>query len=321
MASYLRPRRGKKSTANSKNIVLKKGEVFFEAPDTGVGTGVGRIKVGDGSTAYSSLPAFMDLSAITYDVANSTIAFTATSETNNTTLLNKIVTGAKLNVIIAAVKNLLSNLSSSVTTLNNDLEDKTAISDLYTEAKKGASAKRIVFCNSNTKNTPYTEGLTGGITAGYAYINMSSTSYGQVIYFCSGSHEIYVNNYNTDGNGFGSWRRLDTINSSIDLPEKVKFKLISVSNTPTYMTSTISSIAASSTYKGVLAKNIQNIYPGWKPVYAICMGTGHNAVTCYYSGIQSESNLYAEFRNFSASALTSVSPTFLAIYIQDLEDD
>jgi hypothetical protein len=134
MASYLRPRRGKKSTANSKNIVLKKGEVFFEAPDTGVGTGVGRIKVGDGSTAYSSLPAFMDLSAITYDVANSTIAFTATSETNNTTLLNKIVTGAKLNVIIAAVKNLLSNLSSSVTTLNNDLDKKASSSHTHTFA-------------------------------------------------------------------------------------------------------------------------------------------------------------------------------------------
>ena len=32
MASYLRPRRGKEATAKSQNIVLKRGEVFFETP-------------------------------------------------------------------------------------------------------------------------------------------------------------------------------------------------------------------------------------------------------------------------------------------------
>ena len=35
MASYLRPRRGKKATAESQNIVLKRGEVFFESPGGG----------------------------------------------------------------------------------------------------------------------------------------------------------------------------------------------------------------------------------------------------------------------------------------------
>ena len=68
MASYLRPRRGKKATATSNNIVLKRGEVFFEVPDTGVGTGMGKIKMGDGTTAYGSLPYFneaIDPSTIT----------------------------------------------------------------------------------------------------------------------------------------------------------------------------------------------------------------------------------------------------------------
>ena len=58
MASYLRPRRGRKSTAISQNIVLKRGEIFIEVPETGVGTGIGRIKVGDGTTAYPTHPAF-----------------------------------------------------------------------------------------------------------------------------------------------------------------------------------------------------------------------------------------------------------------------
>ena len=96
MASYLRPRRGKKATAESQNIILKKGEVFFEVPTGGVGKGIGKIKMGDGTTAYKSLP-------------------------DNAALLKKIVTGAKLNVITGAIKNLLSNLNTSVTQLNNDL--------------------------------------------------------------------------------------------------------------------------------------------------------------------------------------------------------
>jgi len=60
MEHFLRPRRGKKSDAESVDIVLERGEVFFEAPETGVGTGAGRIKVGDGTTAYTSLPYFFD---------------------------------------------------------------------------------------------------------------------------------------------------------------------------------------------------------------------------------------------------------------------
>ena len=55
MASYLRPRRGKKATALSQNITLKAGEVFFETPTTGVGTGAGRIMMGDGSNNYTVL--------------------------------------------------------------------------------------------------------------------------------------------------------------------------------------------------------------------------------------------------------------------------
>ena len=56
--SSLRPRRGKRSTAISKGIVLKRGEIFFEVPDSGVGTGAGKIVMGDGTSAYEDLPYF-----------------------------------------------------------------------------------------------------------------------------------------------------------------------------------------------------------------------------------------------------------------------
>lgn len=59
MSKSLKPYRGKKTSAESQNIVLKNGEVFFEYPEEGIGTGAGKIKMGDGTTSYSNLPYFM----------------------------------------------------------------------------------------------------------------------------------------------------------------------------------------------------------------------------------------------------------------------
>ena len=55
-----RPRRGKRATAISKNIILKSGEVFFEVPETGVGTAAGNIVMGDGTSAYADLPYYTE---------------------------------------------------------------------------------------------------------------------------------------------------------------------------------------------------------------------------------------------------------------------
>lgn len=56
MAGYFKPRRGKKTTAENMNLVLQDGEFFCEVPETGVGTGPGKIKMGDGETPYAELP-------------------------------------------------------------------------------------------------------------------------------------------------------------------------------------------------------------------------------------------------------------------------
>ncbi len=59
MGGGFRPFRGRRSTAISKDIILKKGEIFFEVPDSGVGTGGGKIVMGDGQTRYENLPYFL----------------------------------------------------------------------------------------------------------------------------------------------------------------------------------------------------------------------------------------------------------------------
>ena len=109
MASYLRPRRGKKSTAISQNIVLKRGEIFMEVPDTGVGTGIGRIKLGDGTTAYQSLPYFMNLDDAAPDVAASVINYTDSTDPDE-----DVKSGKPLKTIIGALKKLVQKTTESV---------------------------------------------------------------------------------------------------------------------------------------------------------------------------------------------------------------
>lgn len=123
MASYLRPRRGKEATAKSQNIVLKRGEIFFETPASGVGTGIGRLKMGDGSTSYASLPYF--LRQLDLSDNNTKCAFTnataATASSNNATYLNNIAPTNSLKTVFQNIKQLLLNYNSQLTSLNNDL--------------------------------------------------------------------------------------------------------------------------------------------------------------------------------------------------------
>lgn len=126
MASYLRPRRGKKATAIAQltaSAPLKRGEVFFEVPNGGTGTGAGKIKMGDGSTAYESLPYFLE----PFDPNSATVGFTDASAAEsdpyatNATHANAIVPTANLKTIFTNLKQLLLNYNSQLTTLNNDL--------------------------------------------------------------------------------------------------------------------------------------------------------------------------------------------------------
>ena len=128
MAKILRPRRGTAATATSQltgTNKLKSGEVFFEIPNGGsYGKSEGRIMMGDGNTDYSGLTAFIDPSKYVHigSTADQTVDFTETSSTDNSTLLKNIISGVSIKNAFASMKNLLSNLNSSVTQLNNDIK-------------------------------------------------------------------------------------------------------------------------------------------------------------------------------------------------------
>lgn len=75
--------------------------------------------------------------------------------------------------------------------LISDLDDRTAVNDLSAVANLGITTRRIVQCNENTLNTPYKAGLTAG-RSGTAYINMSDTNYGTILYIVSGTNRVFL---------------------------------------------------------------------------------------------------------------------------------
>ena len=52
----IRPRRSTKARWESANPILSEGEIGFEVPDTGIGTGLISMKQGDGVTPWIDLP-------------------------------------------------------------------------------------------------------------------------------------------------------------------------------------------------------------------------------------------------------------------------
>lgn len=92
--------------------------------------------------------------------------------------------------------------TSYIVQLNSDLNDRNAISDLFAAGNEGANGKRIVQCNANTLNTPYKAGLTGG-ASGTAYLNISSATYGTILYIASGSNRMFL--ACKAGGAWGDW--------------------------------------------------------------------------------------------------------------------
>ncbi len=63
MYAKLRPRRSTAAEWSAINPVLQEGELGIECPDTGVGTGLSKFKIGDGYTHWNDLPYSFDATA------------------------------------------------------------------------------------------------------------------------------------------------------------------------------------------------------------------------------------------------------------------
>ena len=78
MASYakIRPRRGSRSTWELVDPILMEGELGVEVPDSGIGTGLSKFKIGDGIHTWSELPyAFDATTALNVDGGSVSTSF------------------------------------------------------------------------------------------------------------------------------------------------------------------------------------------------------------------------------------------------------
>lgn len=124
MASYLKPRRGKKATAITQSMVLKRGEVFFEIDENGITTGAnakacGKIKMGDGVTTYDNLGYFIDVETCPIGFVNTPAATETYQGSTYYEDLNAIEANSTVATIISKIKSLLFNLSADITVLSN----------------------------------------------------------------------------------------------------------------------------------------------------------------------------------------------------------
>ena len=188
MASYLRPRRGRKSTAETQAIVLKKGEVFFEIGNDGTPTtgsdavAFGKIKMGNGLSTYQNLGYFIDVDTSVVDWDNTGYS-TATSADQGGDLygnLNAIAPTATMKSILGNVKALLYKLSTQVTTLNNDMTTTVGVDSVPFKFRYNSSDDSYGYLDKDQVfipfggivNTPFDLSIdTSGSSPVYGYID------------------------------------------------------------------------------------------------------------------------------------------------------
>lgn len=158
MAKIFKPRRGRFSTMNGakKSTILSLGELFLEAPDTGLGTGHHKFKVGDGVTTYDKLPYALG------DTSKETIEFSNNTSSTADAALNGVTSGKTLGDILAALKQAsninkttiasqgtsISNLNTSLSNLNTAVSNLTTTVNTYMPAGSNAIVLKNVASNT-----------------------------------------------------------------------------------------------------------------------------------------------------------------------------
>jgi len=169
----LLPHRGgvdKMTQGAGKNIVLASGELFIEYPNAGAGRGKCKIKIGDGVTAYSSLPYAIG------DTSTDPITFTQGTEANIDRALAAISTGKPLNELIGNIKQLGNLIDVEIDALNNE--------DWYNSTDPTRAAHGIMLRADKTKLNGIQDGAevnqnafsTVSINSGSTTVNLQADS-------------------------------------------------------------------------------------------------------------------------------------------------
>ena len=107
ISRQFRPHRGSKSGMELSTLLLAAGELFVEYPDTGVGTGPSKIKIGDGVTQYKDLPYAIEGG----EASSSIVEYDDDTSTTVTQALGHCTSGAYLSTIVPALKQAINLLN------------------------------------------------------------------------------------------------------------------------------------------------------------------------------------------------------------------
>ena len=113
MSRILKLRRGstaKMQSESKSSTVLKSGEIFLEYPNTGIGTGKSKLKVGDGKTTYSELPY-----ALGGNISDDEITIASDGSSSVSEAISKILSGSKISTLFGVIKQALTILDSTLT--------------------------------------------------------------------------------------------------------------------------------------------------------------------------------------------------------------
>lgn len=120
----LLPRRGTKAAMENETkskIVLESGELFIECSNAGVGKGHSKIKIGDGVTAYASLPYAIG------DTSNDGIIYDESSANNVVDIIdNKMGSGSTVASLIGSIKKCIRLINTKLTNTSNTVDNITA---------------------------------------------------------------------------------------------------------------------------------------------------------------------------------------------------
>ena len=254
MSKIFKPRRGTTYTMTStdkKNTVLAKGELFIEVPNTGVGTGASKIKIGDGVTTYENLPEALSGSGKS-DVSTS-------SSTTVTQALNNVVSGKTIPYLFGELKKAVSLQQTAITKLNDELPFSLYISGTSYGYKK-TDGTFVAFRGDSTATYTYATNSTGGTVDlgarnNYRYVNAQNV-------YTKGKNDgvtVHTDTYNatTRSNSTG-----------IDLTASHSYRYIRTDNVPnsnsgTYTFATndtggTKDLGTTNTYRYVNATNVYN---------------------------------------------------------------
>jgi hypothetical protein len=239
MSKIFKPRRGTTSTfttGNKSSTILDEGEIFFEVPDSGQGTGRCRIKMGDGSSTYATLPyaiPFTEDELITHN-GTDTKSVSASSSIGSSTVstyLNNAKSGNTLKTIIHNLREAIYRNACDISYLNNNKastshthsgyassshthSEYVPYSEAYYLAKRSSN---IALSGTIGANTYTTVSKAVSIPSGYSLMGIMEVSHASqwlamLCYYIDSSNKVNV-----------TFRNLASSQQSISAAAKVLF--------------------------------------------------------------------------------------------------